>query len=677
MRGRAFGKLFFTDALQRAKDPHQLGCLLKESLFHSSCHELPQREVLGSSVFTRDAPASVLHQDCGTDSLITKQQHLFPPRSHLTRTIVHHPHLCCQGHRHLHRAHFSTSSSADIDADSKSTVESLPAKGTKHRNALTLKLKALCESSLSDREALHALEASVLEIKECDDPEGLLAGAAYLKLATVYGTSHSPDIMKGLLYAKKAVNAYVPRGPTLKLATSYYILALIYITMGDCQGALVQLEESECVMRRMKVTPCDKYCVALKHDVQTVMGEACDQFCNEVKFEVQSLLGVAKLRLGRHDEAAAHINKSVKFKQKLLQAGSSALGMFYVDTAEDLKLVNDHKTAALLCRRAVKILSKCYGCNSVGEAKARSLLSNIYYDLGKFEESLAQSKSARRIWKHLGKVEELICSSLNAERSLVCLHMWNEAISMLEEVIEATEPGNKSQGIALILAARVCVLSNNDDSATRYFRRALEALEHQGPCVQMAGTLLLLSVAYEDRKEFQQAAVVCEKAKEVFDQCPGSEAVTTAAEVEGKVGCLLVHAGRHEAAILPLENSISKLKHVLGKDLLYAHFYLGLAYPQVQKYQEALEQFEAAKRLSNCIEVGIPMQVAIYSNLAATYSAVCRLDEAIECQKVVVDLLKVNTVEDYTLEEVKMRLTAYIQEGEALKESAWHNRRDV
>ncbi|MCO5603433.1 hypothetical protein L7F22_057583 [Adiantum nelumboides] len=623
MRGRALSKLLFTDVPKRVKADQLLGLLLKENLLQSSC---PVREVLGSSIFTWNANASVQHQDPCTHPSITRQYHLSPAPCHLIRTVVQHSYYChkqqphnppchCHGHHHLH-AHFSTNSSGESDMDSESTLDT--------KNALTLKLQAFCKSSLSDPEALHALEALVPEIKAFEDPEGLLIGAAYLKLATVYGSSHSSDLMKGLLYAKKAVKAYGPRGPSLKLATSFYISALIYITMGDCKSALIQLEQSEGVLKKIKVTPCDKYCVALKHDVQTVTGEACDQFCNEAKFEVQYLFGVAKLRLGIHDEAAAHINKSVKFKQKLLQAGSSALGVFYLETAETLKLVNDHKAASLLCKRALKIFPKCYGCNLLGEAKARSLLSNIYFDLGKYEESLTQSRLARRLWKHLGKAEELVCLNLNEERSLVCLQKWNEAISILEEVIQATELGNKSHTIGLLLAAKVCLLSNRDDSATHYYSRALEALEHHVPCSQTAGTLLLLSNVYEDRKDFQQAALVCKKAKELLDQCSGSAAVTTAAEIEGKVGCLLVHAGEHEAAILHLESSISNLKHVPGKELFYAHFYLGLAYPQVQKYEDALEQFEAAKSLSTSIEVGIPMQVALYSNLAATYSAVSR-----------------------------------------------------
>lgn len=576
---------------------------------------------------------------------------------------------------HHHHAHYNTSSSEDSDLHTKYARGSLPAKGEKRKVALTSQLYALCKAHSSDQEALHALEALAHQIRASDDPEGLLVGAAYLKLATVYSSMHCPNIMKGLAYAQKAVKAYEPRGPSLKLATSLYISALIHITMGDSRKAVIQLEQSDSVMKRMKVTPCDKYCVALKHDVQTVMGESCDAFCNLVNFDVQALFGMAKMHLGMHDEAAAHIHKSLKLKRKLLPAGSLDLGLYYVSTAEVLKLLKDHKAATQLCLKALKIFLKCHGADSLEEAKARSLLSDIYYDVGKYEESLAESKLARRIWKHFGKTEKLICLNLNAERLLVCLKRWDEAMSRLEEVIQATEIGNKSHTIALILSAKVCELTNKNNLATHYCRRALEAVEHQVPCMETAATLMSLCFIYEDRKEFGQAALFCKKAQEMYEQCFGSETVEIAADVEGKLGCLLVHAGKHEEAIPHLESSISKLKHIPGKDLLYKHFYLGLAYPKIEKYQEALEQFEAAKSaLCRSTEVSIQMQVAIYSNLAATYSAVNRLDEAIECQKVVVDMLKQHTVEDYTLEEVQLRLTSYIKEAEALKESVWHNR---
>ncbi|KAH7280319.1 hypothetical protein KP509_37G061200 [Ceratopteris richardii] len=561
----------------------------------------------------------------------------------------------CSSHHH---SEYSTSSSGNADMDSPNSLGE-----AKKKDSLIVQLDALCKADPDDQEALHALEILVQEIKPSDDPEGLLLGASYLKLATVCASSCNENIFKGLSYAQKATEVYKNLGPSLKLATCFYISALICTRMGETKKAVAYLEESDSVMKRIKVTSCDEYCVALKHDVQSVMGEACDLFCNEMRLEIQSLFGTAKMQLGMHAEAIIHIHKTVKLKQKLLQAGSPDLGAFYLDTAETLRLLNDHKTATNLCSKALKIILKFYGSSSREEAKVRSLLSKIYCDLGKYEESLSETDSARKIWMQLGEVDEVISLNVNAERLLVRLERWTEAVARLDEVIEATRKGDNFHTIALVLAARVFLLVRNSDMAHSYCKRALEALEYQGPCSQTAHTLLLLSIQYEDRKEFDEAATLCKKAKEIFDQCLGQEAAVTAAELEGKLGCILMHAGKPEEAIPYLESSFSRLNCVPNQDLLYIHFYLGLAYPHIQKLKESVQHLEAAKgALSTSTNVSTSMEVAVHSNLATAYSALDKLDEAVECQKVVVGMLQKNDVKDYSLKEAEARLHYYIRE---------------
>ena len=339
---------------------------------------------------------------------------------------------------------------------------------------------------------------------------------------------------------------------------------------------------------------------------------------------VEALLGQGLMALGRYQEALPHFLQAIAIHEEVLEPGNPNLGASYLQAAEAFKEAKDPEEAISFCFKALENYNNYYGTNSSQAADVRRLMSMVYFDLKEFEDALCEYDILRPIFVRLGRFEEVASMDLASVESLFQLEKYEECIKRLKDVVEATAETSLCHGNAFIMLARCFAMLKRRNSVLKYCNKALTSLEQQNCSLDVGSSLVSLALVHQRQQEYDQAISVYKKALEIFNQCSEWRARAAGADVEGQIGFLLLQIEKIDEALPYLENSVAKKKSVHGSEsdeLLDVYNHLGVAYSEVGKLDQSLEQFEAARKVvsQNSLEVDA-LTISVHSNLANMYS---------------------------------------------------------
>ncbi|KAJ0843992.1 putative tetratricopeptide-like helical domain superfamily [Helianthus annuus] len=185
------------------------------------------------------------------------------------------------------------------------------------------------------------------------------------------------------------------------------------------------------------------------------------------------------------------------------------------------------------------------------------------------------------------------------------------------------------------------------------------------PKEEIASGLIEVSAIYESMKELDQALNLLKKALKVYGKAPGQS--STVAGIEAQIGVLYYMMGRYSESYNSLKAAVAKLR-VIGekKSALFgvALNQMGLACVQINSINEAADLFEEARGILET-EYGPhhPDTLGVYSNLAGTYDAMGRWNDAIEILEYVVGMReeKLGTANP-DVEDEKRRLAELLED---------------
>lgn len=459
-------------------------------------------------------------------------------------------------------------------------------------------------------------------------------------------TGGNPE--KILDYARKAFHNFDASKVPMKSAKSLLMIGIAHYKMGEFKEAVAPLERSAMMMEKLEV-PVDKQqeLVALQYNVQAVLGQA-------------------KMSLGWYHEGLLDFQKGLTAMERTLPPGNPHLGACYQQAAEAYMQAKNPEKALSLCLKALPIYTNHYGPTSSAVADLRSLMLLFYSELDDYEKVLSECQLAGPILENLGKSEEAMSLNLESMQAFFHLGKFNEAVTKLNEIIKKTEEENPVHVEALILLVRAYAGLKEDTTAAEYCKKALNVLERNKLSFESTKSLVRLSMAYERLQNYEQAMAIIQRALKFFEHCPEKEAAAVAADVEGHTGFLYLYMGKPNEALPYLERSVARKKSIYGPEsveVLDVCNHLGVAYAHVEKLDEALAVFEAAKMIVTKNSASADsMAIYIYNNLSLTCSIVGRIAEAIDCKKLAIDSMKKKgkTI-SFHLDEAEEELEALVQ----------------
>ncbi|VAI59936.1 unnamed protein product [Triticum turgidum subsp. durum] len=183
---------------------------------------------------------------------------------------------------------------------------------------------------------------------------------------------------------------------------------------------------------------------------------------------------------------------------------------------------------------------------------------------------------------------------------------------------------------------------------------------------EIATGLTDVSAIYETMNEHDQALKLLQKALKMYNNSAGQQ--STIAGIEAQIGVLHYISGNYGDAYDSFKSAITKLRTCGEKKSAFfgiALNQMGLACVQRYSINEAAELFEEARTVLEQ-EYG-PYHadtLGVYSNLAGTYDAMGRLDEAIEILEYVVEMReeKLGTANP-DVDDEKRRLAELLKEA--------------
>ncbi|KAK4568591.1 hypothetical protein RGQ29_004131 [Quercus rubra] len=515
-------------------------------------------------------------------------------------------------------------SQLDSEASSKSSPKgkSPPEKPSMgRRNDKSLK-KQNSGASLVKKHKNSPLGGSKLQDGSQDPAESELAnpdlGPFLLKQARdlISSGDNSQKALELALRAAKSFEICANEKPSLELVMCLHVIAAIYCSLG-------QYSEAIPILNRSIEIP----------SIEEGQEHALAKFAGHMQ------LGDSYAMLGQLENSIRCYTTGLEIQRQVLGETDPRVGETCRYLAEAQVQALQFDEAEKLCQMALDIHKENGSPASLEEAADRRLMGLICETKGDHEAALEHLVLASMAMVANGQEVEVASVDCGIGDTYLSLSRYDEAVFAYQKALTVfkTTKGENHPAVGSVFV-RLADLYNKTGKlkeSKSYCENALRMYEKPMPGVQpeeIASGLTDVSVIYESMNELEQAIKLLQKALKIYNDAPGQQ--STIAGIEAQMGVLYYMLGDYSESYNSLNNAISKLRASGEKKSAFfgiALNQMGLACVQRYAINEALALFEEARSVLEQ-ECGPyhPDTLGVYSNLAGTYDAVGRLDDAIQ-----------------------------------------------
>ncbi|KAF8380000.1 hypothetical protein HHK36_027469 [Tetracentron sinense] len=449
-----------------------------------------------------------------------------------------------------------------------------------------------------------------------DNPD---LGPFLLKLARdTIASGDSPN--KALDFAIRASKSFErcagEAGPSLELAMSLHVVAAIHCSLGRFEEAIPVLEQA------IRVP-----------DVARGSDHALAAFSGYMQ------LGDTHSMLGQLDRSVASYDAGLKIQMEALGETDPRVAETCRYLAEAYVQAMQFDEAENLCKKTLEIHREHSAPASPEEAADRRLMALICEAKGDYESALEHLVLASMSMIANGQDNEVAAIDVSIGDIYLSLCRFDESVFSYQKaltVFKSTKGDNHpSVASVFVRLADLYYKTGKLRESKSYCESALRIYEKPVPGTtteEISNGLTEISAVYEAVKEPEEALKLLQKAMRLLEDTPGQR--STIAGIEAQIGVMFYMVGRFGEARSSFESAVAKLR--VSGERKSAFFgvvlnQMGLACVQLSKIDEAAELFEEARGILQQ-ECGLCHldTLGVYSNLAATYDAMGRVEDAIE-----------------------------------------------
>ncbi|KAK9278104.1 hypothetical protein L1049_027662 [Liquidambar formosana] len=452
------------------------------------------------------------------------------------------------------------------------------------------------------------------------------------------------------LRASKSFELCANEKPNLELVMCLHVTAAIYSSLGQYSEAIPVLEHS------IEIP-----------DIEAGQDHALAKFAGHMQ------LGDTYAMLGQLENSISCYTMGLEVQRQILGDTDPRVGETCRYLAEAHVQALQFDQAEKVCQMALDIHKEKGLPASLEEAADRRLMGLICETKGDHEAALEHLVLASMAMVANGQEVEVASVDCGIGDTYLSLSRYDEAVFAYQKALTVfkSTKGENHPAVASVFV-RLADLYNKTgkiresksycENALRIYGKPIPGI----PPEEIASGFTDISAIYESMNEVEQALKLLEKALKIYNDAPGQQ--NTIAGIEAQMGVMYYMLENYTESYTSFKNAISKLRASGEKKSAFfgiALNQMGLACVQRYAINEAAELFEEAKNILEQ-EYGPyhPDTLGVYSNLAGTYDAIGRLDDAIEILEHVVGMReeKLGTANP-DVDDEKKRL------GELLKEA--------
>ncbi|KAI0524001.1 hypothetical protein KFK09_003365 [Dendrobium nobile] len=462
----------------------------------------------------------------------------------------------------------------------------------------------------------------------------------------------SDNHRRALKYALRAAKVFerIAKGkPNLDLVMSLHVIAAIQCSVGKYSEAIALLQKS------IEIPDLE-----LGQDHALAKFSGCMQ------------LGDTYAMLGQLGSSIQCYTAGLDIQKQVLGATDPRVGETCRYLAEAHVQALQFDDAEKLCRMALDIHKENGEASSLEETADRRLMGLICDTKGNHEAALEHLVMASMSMVANGQETEMASVDCSIGDIYLSLARYDEAVMAYQKALSIfkSSKGENHPSVALVFV-RLADLYNKTgkfresrshcENAQRIYGKPIPGTTPE----EIASGLTDVSAIYESMNEHEQALKLLQKALKLYNNAPGHQ--STIAGIEAQMGVLHYILGNYSASYAAFKNAITKLRSCGEKKSVF----FGVALNQmgivcVQRYaiNEAAELFEEARNIFE-LEYGPyhPETLGVYSNLAGTYDAMGRVDEAIKLLEHVVEVREVKLgTANPDVDDEKRRLAELLKE---------------
>lgn len=463
----------------------------------------------------------------------------------------------------------------------------------------------------------------------------------------------SDNHKRALKYALRAANSFekLSEGaPNLDLIMSLHVIAAIHCNLGNFSEAVPILERS---IEASKIELGQDYVLA--------------------KFSGLMQLGDTYAMLGQLESSLQCYSKGLEIQKQALGVTDPRVGETCRYVAEALVQALQFDEAEKLCQMALDIHKEGEEKSSLEQAADRRLMSIICDTKGDHETALEHLVLASTAMLSNGLEAEVASVDLSIGDMYLSLGRYDEAVVSYQKSLTVfkSSKGENHPNVAQVYV-RLADLYNRTGKFKESKTHCENALKIYGKPIpgssteEIASGFTDVSAIYESMNEYEHALKLLHKALKIYKNSPGQQ--STIAGIEAQMGVLHYIMGNFGESYSSFKHAVSKLRACGEKKSAFfgiALNQMGLACVQRFAINEAAELFEEARSVLEQ-EYGPyhPDTLGVCANLAGTYDAMGRLDEAIEILEYVVVIReeKLGTASS-DVDEEKRRLSELLKEA--------------
>lgn len=487
-------------------------------------------------------------------------------------------------------------------------------------------------------------------VDELDNPD---LGPFLLKITRdMISSGENPN--KALNFGLRALKSFEicneDGKPSLELVMCLHVLATIYCNLGQYNEAIPILERSIEV---------------------PVLEDGQDHAL--AKFAGCMQLGDTYAMMGNIENSLLFYTAGLEIQGQVLGETDPRFGETCRYVAEAHVQALQFDEAKKLCQMALDIHKGNGLPASFEEAADRRLMGLICDSKGDYESALEHYVLASVVMAENGQELDVASVDCSIGDAYLSLARYDEAIFSYQKALTVfkSTKGENHPTVASVFV-RLADLYNKigkfKDSKT-YCENALRIFGKKKPGIsleEIANGLIDVAAIYQSMNDLEKGLKLLKKALKIYNNVPGQH--STIAGIEAQMGVMYYMLGNYSDSYNIFKSAVTKFR-ASGekKSALFgiALNQMGLACVQRYAINEAADLFEEARTILEK-EYGPyhPDTLGVYSNLAGTYDAMGRVDDAIEMLEYVVGMReeKLGTANP-DVDDEKRRLAELLKEA--------------